>query len=216
LQIDAAFTSAMKDLETENAPLRKAVSALTPDKLILQDAARGTAVREWIAAVDGLHGARQPMGERLHRELQRPPARRAAGGGDFPFAEAGQIVIESWRRHYNPVRPHEPPGYRPPAPEVFVPAFAAWPSARLGSAPTATLPPVSRPEPNQHWSRTTRRGPIKSGPGGAEGIQGLLHEPAVADNDGLPGHHVAAGRGEEQNRVCDIVGGRELTVDGLF
>ena len=37
-----------------------------------------------------------------------------------------QIVIESWRRHYNAVRPHASLGYRPPAPEVFVPAFAAW------------------------------------------------------------------------------------------
>jgi TIR domain len=49
------------------------------------------------------------------------------------------------RRHYNAVRPHESLGYRPPAPEVFVPALAAWPSARLGSAPTATLSPASRP-----------------------------------------------------------------------
>ena len=31
----------MKDLETENARLRKAISDLTLDKLILQEAARG-------------------------------------------------------------------------------------------------------------------------------------------------------------------------------
>jgi len=36
-----------------------------------------------------------------------------------------QIVIESWRRHYNTIRPHASIGYQPPAPEVFVPAFAA-------------------------------------------------------------------------------------------
>ena len=48
-----------------------------------------------------------------------------------------QIVIESWRRHYNAVRPHASLGYRPPAPEVFVPALAAWPSARTQTAPTA-------------------------------------------------------------------------------
>lgn len=41
-------------------------------------------------------------------------------------------------------RLHQSLGYRPPAPEVFVPALAAWPSARLGSAPTATLPQASR------------------------------------------------------------------------
>jgi len=40
-----------------------------------------------------------------------------------------QIVIESWRRHFNAIRPHESLGYKPPAPEVFVPAFAAWPAA---------------------------------------------------------------------------------------
>ena len=38
-------------------------------------------------------------------------------------------MIESWRRHYNAVRPHASLGYRPPAPEVFVPALAAWLSA---------------------------------------------------------------------------------------
>jgi hypothetical protein len=37
-----------------------------------------------------------------------------------------QIVIESWR---NTIRPHASIGYKPPAPEVFVPAFAAWPAA---------------------------------------------------------------------------------------
>ena len=30
-----------------------------------------------------------------------------------------------WRRHYNTIRPHESLGYKPPAPEVFPPAFAA-------------------------------------------------------------------------------------------
>src|SRR6516162_9961415 len=38
------------------------------------------AVQEWIdcRCQDRLHRARQPLGERLHRELQRSPARRAA------------------------------------------------------------------------------------------------------------------------------------------
>src|SRR5262245_59560584 len=30
---------------------------------------------------------------------------------------------------YNTIRPHASIGYKPPAPEVFVPAFAAWPAA---------------------------------------------------------------------------------------
>jgi hypothetical protein len=35
-----------------------------------------------------------------------------------------QVVIESWRHHYNQVRPHASLGYRVPAPEVVVPAPA--------------------------------------------------------------------------------------------
>lgn len=48
-------------------------------------------------------------------------------------------MIESWRRHYNTVRPHGSLGYRPPAPEVFMPAFAGWPAA------PARLSVVERP-----------------------------------------------------------------------
>jgi putative transposase len=56
----------------------------------------------------------------------------------YTLSEA-QIVIESWRRHYNTIRPHASIGYKPPAPEVFVPAFAAWPAALRRAAPPATL-----------------------------------------------------------------------------
>ena len=42
----------------------------------------------------------------------------------YSLAEA-RIVIESWRRHYNTERPHGSLGYKPPAPEVFIPALAA-------------------------------------------------------------------------------------------
>src|SRR5262249_22684441 len=43
------------------------------------------------------------------------------------------------RRHYNTIRPHASLGYKPPAPQVFVPAFAAWPAALRQPAPPATL-----------------------------------------------------------------------------
>jgi hypothetical protein len=43
------------------------------------------------------------------------------------------------RRHYNAVRPHASLGYKPPAPEVFVPALSAWPAALRRPAPPATL-----------------------------------------------------------------------------
>lgn len=44
-----------------------------------------------------------------------------AGELFYTLREA-QILIERWRRHYNTVRPHSSLGYRPPAPETFVPA----------------------------------------------------------------------------------------------
>ena len=54
-------------------------------------------------------------------------------------SEKPQIVIESWRRHYNTIRPHASLDYKPPAPEVFVPAFAACPAALRHPAPPAKL-----------------------------------------------------------------------------
>ena len=58
------------------------------------------------------------------------------------------ILIASWRRHSKAVRPHASLGYRPPAPEVFVPAFAAWPAAPAGSASPATRKLAPRPTLN--------------------------------------------------------------------
>ena len=58
------------------------------------------------------------------------------------------ILIESWRRHYKRVRPHASLGYRPPAPEVFVPAFAAWPAVPPQSAPPPLLSLAPRPALN--------------------------------------------------------------------
>src|SRR5215207_4939183 len=50
-------------------------------------------------------------------------------GEIFYLLQEAKLVIESWRRHSNSVRPHASLGDQPPAPEVFVPAFAAWPAA---------------------------------------------------------------------------------------
>jgi len=59
-------------------------------------------------------------------------------GEIFYSLREAQIVIESWRRHYNAVRPHQSLGYRPPAPDVFIPALTAWPPSRATPAPTST------------------------------------------------------------------------------
>src|ERR671928_2085213 len=50
------------------------------------------------------------------------------------------IIIESWRRHDNAVRPHACLGYRPPAPEVFVPGLAARSAAQPWPASPTALP----------------------------------------------------------------------------
>jgi putative transposase len=60
-------------------------------------------------------------------------------GSSFVALKDKPVVIESWRRHYNTIRPHASLGFKPPAPEVFVPAFAAWPAALRRAAPPATL-----------------------------------------------------------------------------
>ena len=60
-------------------------------------------------------------------------------GEIFYTLKEAQIIVESWRRHFNTIRPHESLGYKPPAPEVFVPAFAVWPAAQPRPVPPATL-----------------------------------------------------------------------------
>ena len=69
-------------------------------------------------------------------------------GEIFYSLREAEIIIESWRRHYNAVRPHASLGYRPPVPEVFLPALAAWPAAQAGSASPATLKLAPRPALN--------------------------------------------------------------------
>ena len=84
-------------------------------------------MQKWIAAVGAKtaytergspweNGYIESFNARLHDELLN---------GEFYTLREVQIVIESWRRHYNAIRPHASLGYKPPAPEVFVPAFAA-------------------------------------------------------------------------------------------
>ena len=75
----------------------------------------------------------------------------------YTLAEA-RIVTESWRRFYNTLRPHGSLGYRPPAPEVFIPQ-----SARAAALPQPASPPALAPKPimHQHSNWTTRWWPIR-------------------------------------------------------
>jgi putative transposase len=42
-------------------------------------------------------------------------------GEIFYSLKEAQIVIEQWRKHYNTIRPYSALGYRPPAPQTFMP-----------------------------------------------------------------------------------------------
>ncbi|MGC1859663.1 MAG: IS3 family transposase [Methylocystis sp.] len=107
------------------------------------------AVQEWIAAVGAKtaditpgspweNGFIESFNARLRDEL-------LDGEIFYSLAEA-RIVIESWRRHYNTVRPHGSLGYKPPAPEVFVPAM----TARAAAQPQPAPPPALAPRPTMH------------------------------------------------------------------
>jgi transposase InsO family protein len=107
------------------------------------------AVQDWIAAVGAKtayitpgrpweNGFIKSFNARLRDEL-------LDGEIFYSLAEA-KIVIESWRRNYNTVRPHGSLGYKPPAPEVFIPAMAARTAAKTRPATPPAL--ASRPSMN--------------------------------------------------------------------
>ena len=107
------------------------------------------AVQEWIATVGAKtayiapgspweNGFIESFNARLRDEL-------LDGEIFYSLAEA-RIIIESWRRHYNTLRPHGSLGYKAPAPEVFVPAM----SARAASQPRPSSPPALAPRPSMH------------------------------------------------------------------
>lgn len=96
------------------------------------------AVQKWIGAVGAKtayitpgspweNGYIESFNARLRDEL--------LNGEIFCSLREAQIVTESWRRHYNQERPHSSLGYKSPAPEVFIPAPAAWPAPRSPTAP---------------------------------------------------------------------------------
>jgi putative transposase len=104
------------------------------------------AVREWITAVGARtayiepgspweNGYCESFNSKLRDELLK--------GEIFYTLKEAQIVIETWRRHYNTVRPHSSLGYKPPAPEVVL-----WPAAKPQPAPPAT--PAVAPRPIMH------------------------------------------------------------------
>ncbi len=107
------------------------------------------AVQEWITAVGAKtayiapgspweNGFIESFNARLRDEL--------LDGEIFYSLKEAKIVIESWRRHYNTLRPHGSLGYKPPAPEVFVPAM----SARAAQQPRPAPQPMLASRPSLH------------------------------------------------------------------
>ncbi len=108
-------------------------------------------VQDWIRAVGAKtayiapgspweNGCVESFNARLRDELLN-------GEIFYPLREA-EVIIESWRQHTNTVRPHASLGYRPPAPEVLIPALAARPAAPHRPAPPARLQVAPRPRPH--------------------------------------------------------------------
>ena len=100
------------------------------------------AVQEWIAVVGAKtayiergspweNGYIESFNARLRDEL--------LNGEIFYTLREAQIVIESWRRHYNTIRVSRLAWIQATSTELFVPAFAAWPAALRRPAPPATL-----------------------------------------------------------------------------
>jgi putative transposase len=110
------------------------------------------AVQGWIAAVGAKtayiapgspweNGSVESFNARLRDEL--------LDGEIFYSLREAEVVIESWRRHYNTTRPHGALGYRPPAPEVVLPAVAARSAApRRSTSPPTTRAVAPRPTLN--------------------------------------------------------------------
>ena len=81
------------------------------------------AVRDWIAAVGAKAAYIEPGSpwENGYCESFNAQFRdELLNGETFYSLREAQILIETWRKHYNTKRPHSALGYRPPAPETII------------------------------------------------------------------------------------------------
>ena len=84
------------------------------------------AVQEWIVALGAKTAYMAPGSPWENGYVERFNARlrdELLNDEMFYTLREAQVVIESWRRHDNRVRPHASLGYRAPSPEVVVPAY---------------------------------------------------------------------------------------------
>ena len=81
-------------------------------------------VRDWITAVGAKTAYIEPGSPWENGYVESFNARlrdELLDGEIFYSLRDAQIIIESWRRHYNTKRPHSALGYRPPVPESIIP-----------------------------------------------------------------------------------------------
>ena len=86
------------------------------------------AVQRWIAAVGSRTAFIEPGSPWENGYIESFNARlrdELLNGEIFHTLKEAQVLIESWRHHYNAVRPHSSLGYRPPAPETII--MPSWP-----------------------------------------------------------------------------------------
>ena len=105
-------------------------------------------VQRWITAVGAKTAYIEPGSPWENGYVESFNARlrdELLNGEIFYSLREAQVVIESWRRHYNTVRPHASLGFRPPAAEVALPAFAAWPAVLRPPPPPTTQTVAPRP-----------------------------------------------------------------------
>lgn len=95
------------------------------------------AVREWLGriGVKALYiepgspwenGYNESLNSQLRDEL--------LNGEIFTTLGEAEVLIESWRKHYNAVRPHSSLNYRPPALEAILHQHLGWPKRSVGQA----------------------------------------------------------------------------------
>ena len=93
-----------------------------------------TAVQKWLAqvGVTTLYITPASPWENGYNESFDGSLRDELLNGEifFSLAEA-KVLIETWRRHHNTIRPHSSLGYRPPAPETASPPLPPSGSASL-------------------------------------------------------------------------------------
>ena len=107
------------------------------------------AVRNWIGAAGAKAAYIEPGSpwENGFIESFNARLRDELLNGDIFYSRAeARTVVESWRQFYNTQHPRGSLGYRPPAPEVFIPAN----TAQAVAPPQPSTPPALALRPVVH------------------------------------------------------------------